>query len=470
MKTRGFRVAVIVLSCAFAAVFLPVPASADSAPTGGDLHIAQTLGDRDLTVVIRRVDGVPGPLPVEVVTHAGTAPGTLGLRAFPVEGDGNSTASLVLGVLPGSYPATLSVDRPGPWELAIDDGREVARIPFVVPARVVPPWEKAAYGGFVAAGLFLLVALVTALRARRTWLTLVPGAGVVAAVAVGITAAVLSASTPPPPQPGPQLDPTGADVADPYAIVSSLSTMDFSRPPVNLVVTSDAVAGASGEVELAFTDGSTGRGVDDLLVHDNAFVHLVIIGPSGELWHLHPVRVAAGRYRVRLNPPEPGEYAVAAEIARRGGGVQLVRARLDVRPGGRSVFPATVQAEVRTTVAGAGSPSTITAHFTGPADLQPWLGMLGHLIAVGPLPGDADLGTAALAAPVWAHAHAMFPATPGAVGGQPDETVAAYGPDVSFTYTFPLPGRYRLWIQAERGYAVLTVPVTVEVLQKGAGE
>ena len=96
--------------------------------------------------------------------------------------------------------------------------------------------------------------------------------------------------------------------------------------------------------------------------------------------------------------------------------------------------------------------------------------MLGHLIAIGPLPGDTDLGTAALAAPVWAHAHAMFPATPGAVGGQPDETVAAYGPDVSFTYTFPIPGRYRLWIQAERGYSVLTVPVTVDVPEKGAGE
>jgi hypothetical protein len=45
----------------------------------------------------------------------------------------------------------------------------------------------------------------------------------------------------------------------------------------------------------------------------------------------------------------------------------------------------------------------------------------------------------------------------------PDETVAAYGPDIPFTYTFPVAGRYLLWIQAERHYAVLTVPVVVDV-------
>jgi hypothetical protein len=45
----------------------------------------------------------------------------------------------------------------------------------------------------------------------------------------------------------------------------------------------------------------------------------------------------------------------------------------------------------------------------------------------------------------------------------PDETVAAYGPDVPFTFTFPIAGQYRLWIQVERNYTVLTVPVVVDV-------
>ena len=360
----------------------------------------------------------------------------------------SSTAGAMISasVLPGSYAATLSVDQPGPWELALDDGQSVARIPFIVPARVVAPWEKATYGGFVAAGALLLVALVTAVRTRRGWVALLPAAGVVAAVSVGVTGAVLSASTPQPPQPGAQLDPTIDNVTNPYA---SLSIVDYSRPPVNLVAQADATSGAPTNLELSVTDGATGRPVDDLLVHDSALMHLMILSPSGELWHLHPIRTSPGAYEVRFTPPEPGSYAITAELARRGGGVQLARTVLEVKPGKEIPGPPTAAASIGTTIASAGSPSTITARFGNTADLQPWLGMLGHLIIVGP--GDP---------PIWAHAHAMIPITP---GSQPDETVAAYGPDVTFTYTFPLPGRYRLWIQAERDYSVLTVPATVDV-------
>ena len=41
---------------------------------------------------------------------------------------------------------------------------------------------------------------------------------------------------------------------------------------------------------------------------------------------------------------------------------------------------------------------------------------------------------------------------------EPDESVAAYGPDVPFTYSFPLPGKYLVWIQVERDYEIVTVP------------
>jgi hypothetical protein len=44
-----------------------------------------------------------------------------------------------------------------------------------------------------------------------------------------------------------------------------------------------------------------------------------------------------------------------------------------------------------------------------------------------------------------------------------DETVAAYGPSLSFTFTFGSPGRYLLWMQAERDYRILTVPAVLEV-------
>lgn len=440
-------------------------AHADGAPSGTDVQVAQTLGARELTVIIRRVDTTPSPLRVDVVTHEGTAPGTLHL-AVAADGVTSARADVVLGAEPGAYPGNLRVDKPGPWELSVSDGTgPAATIPFIVPARVVPPWEKATYGGFVAAGVFLLLALVVGVRARRTAFALVPAGGAVAAIAVAVTGALLSASTPPPPAPGSQLDPTFDNVTDPYAN-AQLSTVDYSRPPVNL-----AVHAEGGGLRLSLTDGATGRPVDDLLIHDNALVHLVLVSPSGRMSHLHPVRVGPGDYRVRVADPEKGTYAVAAELVRRGGGVQLARSTVDLdgaaqpAPEPPGAGPRTVDGTPVDLTIGAGSPTTITAHFPA-QDLQPWLGMLGHLIIAGPI--DGPVGESAAKAPTWAHVHAMTPPVAGQAD-RPDETVAAYGPDVSFTYTFAAPGRYRIWLQAERGYRVLTVPAVVDVPTTGAG-
>jgi hypothetical protein len=440
-------------------------AYADGAPSGTDVQVAQTLGGRELTVIIRRVDTTPSPLRVDVVTHQGTAPGTLHL-AVAADGVVKSRADVVLGAAPGVYAGNLQVGKPGPWELSLSDGAgPAATIPFVVPARVVPPWEKATYGGFVAAGVFLLLALAVGLRAKRTAFALVPAGGAIAAIAVAVTGALLSASTPPLPAPGSVLDPTFDNVTDPYAN-APLSTVDYSRPPVNMTVQA-----VRGQLQLGLTDGATGRPADDLIVHDNALVHLVLVSPSGRLSHLHPVRVGPGDYRVALADPEEGTYAVAAELARRGGGVQLVRSSVDIHgtaapaPEPIGAGPRTVDGTPVDLTISPGTPTTITARFPA-QDLQPWLGMLGHLIIAGPFTGPAGEGAAK--APTWAHVHAMIPPVAGQAG-RPDETVAAYGPDVSFTYTFAAPGRYRIWLQAERGYHVLTVPAVVDVPPTGAG-
>ncbi|MGW5053994.1 hypothetical protein [Actinokineospora sp. NPDC004072] len=458
----GVRRAFVGLAVLLAGVAGAGTALADGPPGAADLHVAQTLGERELTVVIRGVEPVPGPLRVDVVTHAGTAPGTLRLRAAATGATTSdatsapSEAALALTDRPGPHSATLRVDRPGPWELALDDGERVARIPFIVPERIVSAWEKAAYGGFVAAGALLLIAVFAAVRARRGWVALLPAGAVVAALAVGVTAAVLSASLPPPVPPGLLTDPTDG------APAPRLSTVDYSRPPANLVLTADGAVGRPLDLRLDLTDTGSGRPVDDLLVRDNALIHLVVVGPTGRLWHLHPIRLGPGAYEARFTPPDAGEYALAAELSRRGGGVQLLRKAFTV--GGRGTdygtAPGPGTREVggtRVTVAATGltteAATAITARFGDRADLQPWLGMAGHLIVVGPL------GSSAAEAPVWAHVHAMLPPAL----GKPDETVAAFGPEVSFAYRFPLPGRYRLWVQAERGYAVLTAPVEVVV-------
>ncbi|MCP3804067.1 hypothetical protein NLX83_32830 [Allokutzneria sp. A3M-2-11 16] len=433
-------------------------AFADGAMAGADIHVAQTLGARELTVVLRRVDAVPGPLRVNVITHAGSQPGRLSLRLVPtgvgsVSGPRTESATSVeLRDRPGSHDATLTVSLPGPQELVIDN---TARIPFVVPVSVLSPAERVTYGGFVAAGVLLFVSLVVSVKARRSWLALVPGGGVVAALAVAVTAALLSASTPAPPVPGEDIDATVDNVLDPYS-TRPQSTVDESRPPVNVLVSvQDGV-----ELTLRLVDGASGRPVDDLLIHDSALAHLLIVPPSGALRHLHPVRVAPGEYRVHLDAPEPGYHAVSVEIARRGGGVQLLRSATGF------TLPGTPRPAVPTTEtvrAEGGSPTTITARMSEKRDLQPWLGMVGHLIIVGPLPEEPEVGRAAASSATWSHVHHMAPLTRGGAGGLPDETVAAYGPEVSFTHTFTSPGRYRAWIQAEREYSLMTKPVEIVV-------
>jgi hypothetical protein len=508
------------------------PVFADSPSSGGDIAVAQTLGDRELTVVLRRVTAVPGPLHVDVVTHAGSSRGRLtlevtptgtatGSSALPAPGAPTDRGTVDLGPTPGMYATTVAVDRPGPWELAVGDGQRVTRIPFVVPIQATSPPELLVYGGFLAAGVLLLVSVVVAARARRSGWALLPAGGMLVGLSVAVTAAVLSASLPLPPQPGNQLDPTVNNVTNPYALNTPLIS-DFSRPPVMLALGGEPVtAGRPTDIGVNLTDGATGAPVDDLLVNDSALIHLLVVGPAGQLWHVHPIRIAPGRYQDQLTLPEPGHYAVSAEMERRGGGVQMVRAAagLDVLPASSAVAAPSAQPDttgsplrlgdgptsmstvidatpitVTATTPMAGKPTTISAKVGDTANLQPWLSMIGHMIVAGPLPPNsgAPIGAAVQSAPLWAHAHSMGGAMPmTGMSGMPmtgmsatanagsgmsgmivapvngdsasDETVAAYGPDVPFTFTFPIAGQYRLWIQVERNYTVLTVPVVLDV-------
>ncbi|MET7336994.1 hypothetical protein [Nonomuraea sp. NPDC005650] len=522
-----------VLLSAVALLFVLGPAAEADSTAGGDVHVAQTLGDRELTVVLRRITGVPGPLHVDVITRTGTAAGRLTLAVVPTgvststpaasaSGTTVDTAVITLGSRPGTFSAVLNVTQVGPWELALGDGRRTAKIPFVVPKQTTSPAETAAYVGFSGAGVLVLVTVLVAVRVRRGWWTLVPAGGLVACLTVAVTGALLSSGLPLPPSQGEQVDATVDGVNDPYAYVGR-QTGDYSRPPATLLLSSSTDrAGEVAELRLALSDASTGLPLDDVVVHDGALLHLLVIGPSGRLWHLHPIRTGAGEFEVPLALPEAGHYAVSAEFARRGGGVQQLRSAtgIDAAPGsgarttsgdapaqagtGARTTSGDAPAEAGTgvrTVAGvdvrltasslvAGKASVLTARVGETATLQPWLGMVGHLVVVGPLSPEAAVGTATQGAQVWAHAHSMGALPDGthdmsgmegmahtgsmsglnSVNGDStaDETVAAYGPDVSFVYTFPAAGHYRIWIQAERDNTILTVPYLLQVT--GASE
>ncbi|WP_156758632.1 FixH family protein [Actinokineospora pegani] len=404
-------------------------AVADGGPVGADLHIAQTLGAQEFTVVVRRVDGAPAPVVVDVFGHS-EASTDLRLRTLSA---GREHSRAALTVSDGPASTRLDVDSFGAWELEISDGEHTGLIPFTVPERITPAWERFTYGGFVGAGGFLLLSLGLAVRRGAGPAAAVSVAGVVVCLTVGVTSALLSATIP---------------VAAP--------PLDGVRPPVNMAVEQTADNG----VVLRLTDGSTGLPVDDLRVEHAALIHLTVVTPDGDLLHLHPVRTAPGAYAATIPATTPGRHALAAELSRAGAGVQQVRSSVELA--GRSPRPAPAAADLDVGEPVAGQPARLTADFGGAADLQPWLGMRGHLVVVGPLRAG-PVGAAALEAPVWAHGHAMVDPTPGAVGGTPDESVAAYEPVVDFTFTFPQPGRYRAWFQAERDYRVLTAATDIQV-------
>lgn len=270
------------------------------------------------------------------------------------------------------------------------------------------------------------------------------------ALTAALTAAALSPQIPPPPPTGADPITTGVSAGRPYALVA----MTTSPLPV---------AGHELTLRLRLVDGATGRPVDDLVAHHGALAHTVVTSSDGGFFaHLHPVRSAPGELMVRLRPDRPGRYLVHAEFERTGSGAQLGSGEFTVQ--GDAVAPAGSGgevADVRTPARlVAGRAGTVEVH-TAADDLQPWLGMAGHLVV---RDGSGRF---------FAHVHELGSMaaqdTPGAAGAvAPDETVAHHGPVLRFTFTFPAPGRYLAWVQYARDFEIHTVPLVLDVA--GAAE
>nr|CTQ88909.1 Putative secreted protein [Kibdelosporangium sp. MJ126-NF4] len=388
-----------------------------------DFHLAQSFAGNELTLVVRRTQDVPGPLTVDFIAHNPVVRTSIEVGLV-----GSARKSTVDIVNRGTRPVRLDVDRTGRWELTLSAASgEQARIPFQVMQSRLTLWEPVAYGGLAATGLFMAVALITAVFSRRRMLVVLPaGAGVVA-LTVAVTAALLSSAIPPAQAEGAiPVDPTGG------------------RPYVNASIGTDRspVTGTEFVLGLTITDGNTGRPADDLIAHHDALAHLVVSSVDGQFFrHLHMVRSAPGDLGVRLAVDRPGRYLVHAEFERVNSGSQLVTGSFEATG---PVLGGDTPKEARQAVAGRGH--TVEMSVGGRADLQPWLGMAGHLVL-----RDESGG-------FFGHVHEMGPMRRNA-----DETVASLQPRLRFTFTFPKPGRYFGWVQYQRDYTVTTVPLVVDV-------
>lgn len=210
-----------------------------------------------------------------------------------------------------------------------------------------------------------------------------------------------------------------------------------------------------GEVgEYAFTiTGSDGSPVTAFDVEHEQLLHLVVIRrDAAGFQHLHPALGQDGVWRVPLTLPAGGVYRVYADFVPTGGPALTLGTDL-FAPGDFAPIPfapsrvAQVDGyQVRLDgdlVPGTASAvfATVTRDGVPVADLEPYLGAFGHLVAL----RRSDLA--------YLHVHPDAP-TP-AAGDRS-------GPGIAFTAEVPSAGGYRLFLDFRHGDVVRTAEFTVD--------
>lgn len=432
----------------------------------------QAVGPYELEVTVEIPPSVPAPLYLTITPQSDLAGTTMTFRAAP-RGQGFDGAPMAqvqgLAGSQGSYFSELAVDRAGDWDMEVrvtgPKGSGVARIPFTITPQ---PWSASSIGLFAALGglvVCMIASIILGLAAHRRgrtpagWANWLIGQGMFACLILAgvfgvqeFSAALQAASAQ---ASAAQMPPNGTLAA-------------IGRPHANMAVHTLPEMPAAGQpltLTLDLNDGSTGLPIEDLIPHHDALVHLVVLSADGgDFKHIHPPRVAPGRYPIALTPDRPGRYTAYAELQRQDSGTQVIERDFAVGGTASNPTPPTsdglgarqvdgMQVNVSASIARlqAGKQATFTFSFSQDGapvtDLQPWLGMGGHLIA-----RSADRAT-------FAHIHAQGPMAPSGLL----ESGVSYGPDIRFVYTFPSAGRYHVWAQFQHGGRIVTVPLVLDV-------
>ena len=460
---RGMRGVALLWALALA-LLAPAAALAHGGHAGPSQTFTQAVGPYELAITVELPASLPAPLYIDLAPQEDIAGATIQFRAAPrgQPFDGAPVAQVSGMAGPqGVYYSELQVDRAGEWELEVraagPRGSGVARIPFTIAPQPTLSLEAiglyAALGGLVVLMIAsIIMGLVTQRRGRPApaWASWLVGQAMFACL---IAAAIFGVQQ------------FSAAVQSAQAAAAAASSA--GRPHANLAVATAPEQPSAGQpltLTLALSDGSTGLPIDDLITHHDALLHLVVISDDGGYYsHVHPPRVGPGRYAIALTPDRPGRYSAYAEIERQDSGTQLIARDFTVGgsgptapprfegPGQRAVDG--MQIDVASSLAPlkAGRQTTLTFSFSKGGqpvnDLQPWLGMGGHLIA-----RSAD-------GAIFAHVHALGPMAPGGVLN----SGFIYGPEIKFVYTFPRPGSYQVWGQFRHDGKIVTVPMEVEV-------
>ena len=222
-----------------------------------------------------------------------------------------------------------------------------------------------------------------------------------------------------------------------------------------VIVPARSKSGASG-IRLTVRDPETNAPVTAFAtVHERPFHLFIVSRDLSRFAHEHPGQEADGSFVLQHDLP-PGEYVLIADFVPIAGTPQIVQ-RAIVTPGyDGPIFPrlpaltagtreqavSGLRVRLESTSAGILKPSRLRFVFSDAAtgspvtDLQPYLGASAHLLIV-----NADLSVAI-------HVH--------------PEGALTSGPEIGFEPLLPGVGSYKLWIQVQRGGAVITVPFVIE--------
>src|SRR5262245_33832419 len=324
------------------ALIAPAAALAHGGHVGPTQIITQAIGPYELSITIEVPQGAPAPLYLSVSPQQAMDGATITLRTAPRGQSFASAPAAELRTIPPQplYNAQLQVDRVGDWELEVQvaggRGGGVARIPFSI---VVPPRSAATIVLLTAVITLILVmilnvALTDIARVRRRALpdrvNRLFGYAIFGCVLVAAIFGVLQFFE---------------SIQSAQAALSGATAI--GRPHVNAALHVESAGGyaaisAGQPLTLTFdlSDGSTGLPVDDLIPHHEALLHLVVIDADGIFFaHLHPPRLAPGRFAIGLTPDRPGRYTAYLEVERRDSGVQVIDR--DFQVGGAAAGPAT---------------------------------------------------------------------------------------------------------------------------------
>lgn len=456
------RLSYMLLLVASMLLLLPAHTQAHAGHTGPTQTFAQSIGPYNIVITVELPTALPAPLYLDVVGQGIADEVQLDLRVVPRGDSFANVQPAQIRTLPGVqmiYAVQLYVDHPGDWELEVEargpEGGGVARLPFTITLLPLPTYTiplMVALGSLVLLMLLAIGIGVLAHRRQRPaprWLTTLLGYALFACVIVVVIYGTQQLSTNVPSMSG---------IAPPSsAVPAHVNVAAHTTPRLPNV-------GEPLTLTLDLADGTTGLPVDDLIPYDDSLMHMLVIDADGSAFlHLHPARVAPGRFEAALLPTRPGTYTAYVEVARQNSSTQMIARSFQIAGTPRDNPPSPLGLGEREISAGrviiaasqspivAGQPITLTYTFSAEGkpiqDIEPWLSRAGHLSV------RSDDGA------IVSHIAAVGPLAPSGLAA----TGVSYGPDVRFVYTFSQSGRYRLWAQFKRQDVIITIPSVIDV-------